>query len=115
MIIHNIIISINMYTFTLNIPAGQTNSIAAKEYPPWESIVLLTTIFTACLFTLPKVLRTIDDAATLEVLTSPLFPHFMTKYDLAYLRLGFAAFIFIISGIRMSFSGYVISRSIVIT
>ena len=62
--------------------------------PPSHTVLLVSSIGVVCVSTIPKIIETIDDVATVEECTTPLFPELISRALLGKIRIAFAAFIF---------------------
>lgn len=62
--------------------------------PPQQSKILLLLIFLLCVATIPYALSSIDQDATIDTLTNPLFPEYISRSALGWIRIIFSAFIF---------------------
>jgi len=60
--------------------------------PPYHSVLVLGTVSALSLFNMPT-LEEIDQVATIERLTAPLLPAYMSSFSVGIIRLIFAAFI----------------------
>jgi len=70
--------------------------------PSTQSIVLVVTVLALCTASIPNALSTIDEVATIEACTSPVFPDLMTRSALGWIRVIFAGFIFLVSVYKMT-------------
>mmetsp|Transcript_9527 Transcript_9527/g.14023 ORF Transcript_9527/g.14023 Transcript_9527/m.14023 type:complete len:330 (+) Transcript_9527:130-1119(+) len=72
-----------------------------RSSPPTPSVALVILVSAICMTSIPNILSTIDDVATIERCTMPLFPKIMSRSTLGWIRLGFASFIGLTSIGRM--------------
>lgn len=59
-------------------------------HPPLEAIAIAFAILYYGLSSIPKIFATLDSVATVDVISAPLFEDSMSKFTLAYTRLGLA-------------------------
>lgn len=65
--------------------------------PPLQSKLLVLTIFLLSAISIPNALSSIDQDATIDTLTTPLFPEYISRHALGWIRITFAAFIFAVT------------------
>lgn len=70
--------------------------------PPLQSKLLCLTIFLLCVASIPQALSTIDQDATIATLTTPLFPEYISRSALGWIRVAFAGFIFSVTGYKFN-------------
>lgn len=58
--------------------------------PSAQSVAFVLTVTAACIATLPNIFSTIDSVATIETCTTPLFPEYLSRSSLGWIRLGFS-------------------------
>jgi len=74
----------------MNKTLNTTTPINPTHPPPAEAVCIALSVLSCCLWRLPKIFHDIDSVATVEVISTPLFEDAMSKYTLAYIRLGIA-------------------------
>lgn len=70
----------------------KANKRHPKANPPGHTILLVFFILVLCCLSLPNIISTIDNEATLEACVTPLFPHLMSRAILGWIRLLFGIF-----------------------
>lgn len=65
--------------------------------PPTHAIFLISIVGALCLISFPNIFTSLDDAATIDACTSPLFPDIISRKVLGVIRVVFAVFIFAVS------------------
>eukprot|EP00554_Chaetoceros_debilis_P004233 CAMPEP_0194080750 /NCGR_PEP_ID=MMETSP0149-20130528/6694_1 /TAXON_ID=122233 /ORGANISM="Chaetoceros debilis, Strain MM31A-1" /LENGTH=299 /DNA_ID=CAMNT_0038762529 /DNA_START=14 /DNA_END=910 /DNA_ORIENTATION=- len=68
--------------------------------PSAQSVAFVLTVTAASIATLPNIFSTIDSVATIEICTTPLFPEYLSRSSLGWIRLGFSFFIGIVAVCR---------------
>ena len=68
--------------------------------PPLHSVALVGVVLAICISTIPNMMSTIDDVATIEQCTSPQFPQLMTRRELGCIRCAFALLVLLVSVMR---------------
>jgi len=61
--------------------------------PPWHTAALVTFSFLICVSSIPNIISSIDSVATIKSCTTPLFPTFISRQNLGWIRVIFATFI----------------------
>lgn len=79
-----------------------TKSKVIKTSPPPQSVAFVLTVLALCIAFIPNILSTIDEIATIEICTSPLFPDIISRSTLGWIRVGLSGFIGIVSAYRMT-------------
>ena len=80
----------------LSEPKKRQQLVLSSAPPPWHSVLVLLTVISISLYLFPT-FQSLDETATLETFTSRVFPELLTLRQLAYIRLAFAATIWIAS------------------
>ena len=70
--------------------------------PPPHSVAFVFGVLALCIASVPNILSTIDEVATIETCTSPLFPDIISRSVLGWIRVAFAGFIGIVSTYKMT-------------
>jgi len=70
--------------------------------PSYHSVAFVLSVLALSIASVPNILSSIDDVATIETCTSPLFPHLLSRSALGWIRLTFAVFIGMVSIFRMT-------------
>lgn len=65
------------------------------------SVALVIAVSAVCIASIPNAYSTIDEVATLESCTSPIFPELISRSALGWIRVAFAVFICIVTGVRI--------------
>mmetsp|Transcript_24864 Transcript_24864/g.30564 ORF Transcript_24864/g.30564 Transcript_24864/m.30564 type:complete len:318 (+) Transcript_24864:116-1069(+) len=70
-----------------------------KANPPKESVALVLFVAAICISYIPHSLKTIDEAASVEVISAPLFPEVISTKTLGYIRITVAV-VFLLATLR---------------
>jgi len=69
--------------------------------PPIEAVTFVAFMLTICLASLPTIFSSLDNIASVEILTTPRYSDVISKKSLGYIRLSIALFIFCVTLIRI--------------